>query len=264
MNKLSEYEIKRLKRIEENKSKIKELFPDGKIKLLLPSFQSNNKIKTPENIDKQYTPKSRSASRRRLQYGVRCNPTRKARPRAYSETIRRPLTRSQKRRLSEGSDDSASNSSDEEKCTYSHYSPKRRRIRSDTEALPIQLDEKDVNLNLDLTKVAERNCRKIYDKVNGTTCHQCRQKTRDLKTTCHNENCNGVRGQFCGICLKNRYGEDVKEALLDKTWVCPPCRGVCNCSFCLPRKGMAPTGIMIHIAKECGYDNVKDYLENHP
>ena len=31
--------------------------------------------------------------------------------------------------------------------------------------------------------------------VKGTTCHQCRQKTRDLKTTCHNENCSGVRGQ---------------------------------------------------------------------
>ena len=60
-----------------------------------------------------------SATRRRLQYGVRCNPTRKAHPRAYSETIRRPITRSQKRRLSEGSDDSA------EKWSYSHYSSKR-------------------------------------------------------------------------------------------------------------------------------------------
>ena len=26
---------------------------------------------------------------------------------------------------------------------------------------------------------------------------------------------------------------------------------------------MPPTGIMIHIAKECGYDNVKDYLEKY-
>ena len=31
--------------------------------------------------------------------------------------------------------------------------------------------------------------------VKGTTYHQCRQKTRDLKTTYHNENCSGVRGQ---------------------------------------------------------------------
>ena len=26
---------------------------------------------------------------------------------------------------------------------------------------------------------------------------------------------------------------------------------------------MPPTGIMIHLAKECGYDNVKDYLEKY-
>ena len=29
----------------------------------------------------------------------------------------------------------------------------------------------------------------------GTTCHQCRQKTIDLKTVCHNKNCCGTRGQ---------------------------------------------------------------------
>ena len=28
--------------------------------------------------------------------------------------------------------------------------------------------------------------------------------------------------QFCGICLKNRYGEDVREALLDKV-ACTDC-----------------------------------------
>ena len=43
--------------------------------------------------------------------------------------------------------------------------PLQRRL-SDTEALPVQLDNKDVNLNLDLTAVAERSSRKIYDKIN--------------------------------------------------------------------------------------------------
>lgn len=49
----------------------------------------------------------------------------------------------------------------------------------------------------------------------GNTCHQCRQKTIDTKTVCRNQGCGGVRGQFCGPCLRNRYGEDVRTALLD-------------------------------------------------
>lgn len=51
--------------------------------------------------------------------------------------------------------------------------------------------------------------------VQGTTCHQCRQKTIDMKTVCRAEDCQGVRGQFCGPCLRNRYGEDVRAALKD-------------------------------------------------
>ena len=42
----------------------------------------------------------------------------------------------------------------------------QRRSSYDTEALPIQLDNKDINLHLDFSKVAERNCRKVYDKIN--------------------------------------------------------------------------------------------------
>ena len=41
--------------------------------------------------------------------------------------------------------------------------------------------------------------------VKGTTCHQCRQKTRDLKTTCHNENCSGVRGQVNSYVTMIKY-----------------------------------------------------------
>ncbi|XP_043920634.1 cell division cycle-associated 7-like protein [Protopterus annectens] len=103
---------------------------------------------------------------------------------------------------------------------------------------------------------------KIYDKVMGSTCHQCRQKTTDTKTVCRNPGCGGVRGQFCGPCLRNRYGEDVRTALLDPNWICPPCRGVCNCSFCRKRDGRCATGILIHLAKHYGYDNVREYLES--
>ncbi|KAG9476294.1 hypothetical protein GDO78_003062 [Eleutherodactylus coqui] len=103
---------------------------------------------------------------------------------------------------------------------------------------------------------------KVYDKILGSTCHQCRQKTLDTKTFCRNPGCGGVRGQFCGPCLRNRYGEDVREALLDPDWICPPCRDICNCSYCRKRDGRCATGMLIHLAKFCGYDNVKEYLEN--
>ncbi|XP_073533881.1 cell division cycle-associated 7-like protein isoform X2 [Phyllobates terribilis] len=103
---------------------------------------------------------------------------------------------------------------------------------------------------------------KIYDKILGSTCHQCRQKTTDTKTFCRYPGCGGVRGQFCGPCLRNRYGEDVREALLDPDWICPPCRDICNCSYCRKRDGRCATGMLIHLAKFSGYDNVKEYLES--
>uniref|UniRef100_A0A8C6RCW6 Cell division cycle associated 7 like n=1 Tax=Nannospalax galili TaxID=1026970 RepID=A0A8C6RCW6_NANGA len=114
----------------------------------------------------------------------------------------------------------------------------------------------------DLENVAITVRDKIYDKVLGNTCHQCRQKTIDTKTVCRNQSCGGVRGQFCGPCLRNRYGEDVRTALLDPDWMCPPCRGICNCSYCRKRDGRCATGILIHLAKFYGYDNVKEYLES--
>lgn len=114
----------------------------------------------------------------------------------------------------------------------------------------------------DLENVAITVRDKIYDKVLGNTCHQCRQKTIDTKTVCRNQSCGGVRGQFCGPCLRNRYGEDVRSALLDPGWMCPPCRGICNCSYCRKRDGRCATGILIHLAKFYGYSNVKEYLES--
>lgn len=136
----------------------------------------------------------------------------------------------------------------------------RRRVNIDEPDLPIELDDRPAyNPNRHI-KVLTRCSDKVYDRVNGTTCHQCRQKTIDTKTICHNKNCRGVRGQFCAPCLLNRYGESLVEALRNKEWVCPPCRKICNCSFCLPKRGKPPTGIMIHLAKDSGCDNVHEYL----
>lgn len=54
-----------------------------------------------------------------------------------------------------------------------------------------------------IANIARKGTNKVYSEV-GTSCHQCRQKTRDQKTYCRNASCVGVRGQFCGVCLENR------------------------------------------------------------
>lgn len=113
----------------------------------------------------------------------------------------------------------------------------------------------------ELSKIATRSYKKIYSQ-RGTSCHQCRQKTADTKTVCRSGMCVGTRGQFCGPCLKNRYGEDAKDALLDPVWACPPCRNLCNCSVCRTREGKRPTGILAPVVQQKGFRSVKDFLLN--
>ena len=113
-----------------------------------------------------------------------------------------------------------------------------------------------------LDKVIDRFGDKVYDQSIGTTCHQCRQKTVDMKTICRSGFCVGVRGQFCGRCLALRYGEDAREALMDPGWKCPPCRNFCNCSICRNRNGKGATGILINLAQSKGFSNVAEYLKH--
>ncbi|XP_068599061.1 cell division cycle-associated protein 7-like [Brachionichthys hirsutus] len=110
--------------------------------------------------------------------------------------------------------------------------------------------------------VADNMTDKVYNRVTGSTCHQCRQKTVDTKTCCRSQECRGIQGQFCGPCLRNRYGEDVRTALLDPEWRCPPCRGICNCSFCRQREGRCPTGILFPLAQYHGFSDVHSYLSS--
>ncbi|XP_040890503.1 cell division cycle-associated protein 7-like [Toxotes jaculatrix] len=114
----------------------------------------------------------------------------------------------------------------------------------------------------ELQLVADNMTDKVYNRVTGSTCHQCRQKTVDTKTCCRSEDCRGIQGQFCGPCLRNRYGEDVRKALLDPEWKCPPCRGICNCSFCRQREGRCPTGILFPLAQYHGFSDVHSYLSS--
>ncbi|XP_054825512.1 uncharacterized protein LOC129323021 [Prosopis cineraria] len=100
--------------------------------------------------------------------------------------------------------------------------------------------------------------KRIYDSINGKTCHQCRQKTLGYRTQC--SQCSMVQGQFCGDCLYMRYGEHVLEALQNPNWICPVCRGICNCSLCRQAKGWAPTGYLYRKVSALGYKSVAHYL----
>ncbi|XP_073047342.1 uncharacterized protein [Primulina eburnea] len=100
--------------------------------------------------------------------------------------------------------------------------------------------------------------KRIYDPVRGKTCHQCRQKTLGQRTHC--SECNMVQGQFCGDCLYMRYGENVLEAIQNPNWICPVCRGICNCSLCRQAKGWPPTGPLYRKISSLGYKSVAHFL----
>ncbi|KAF9619064.1 hypothetical protein IFM89_004422 [Coptis chinensis] len=103
---------------------------------------------------------------------------------------------------------------------------------------------------------------RIFDSQNGKTCHQCRQKTMDFVAVCKRQidekRCCSIK--FCHKCLLNRYGEKAEEAERLENWKCPKCRGICNCSFCMKKKGHQPTGILVHTAKATGFQSVLDML----
>ncbi|XP_068602550.1 cell division cycle-associated protein 7a [Brachionichthys hirsutus] len=146
---------------------------------------------------------------------------------------------------------------------YEEYDePPRRRSLIGSKAIPHVVRPVEDVSESELQNICYNVRDKVYSGSAGTTCHQCRQKTIDSKTGCRNPECAGVRGQFCGPCLRNRYGEEVRDALLDPAWLCPPCRGICNCSFCRARDGRCATGVLVYLAKYHGYDNVHAYLNS--
>lgn len=131
------------------------------------------------------------------------------------------------------------------------------------------------NATTTTTRVARRSVYsvggRVYDSEKGTTCHWCRQKTVETHVECVGDECqNGTSRpvQFCGMCLRNRHGEDIDLAVASGCWLCPKCRKscgpgcdlCCNCGPCRKKAGLSPTHQVIRIARENGFDNVHDYL----
>ncbi|XP_050425991.1 uncharacterized protein LOC126836534 [Adelges cooleyi] len=136
--------------------------------------------------------------------------------------------------------------------------PRSKRIRNTSSATVPRLPVSQVNQQM-LQNISYSSYGKQYSSE-GTTCHQCRQKTLDQKSYCRYIHCKGYRGMFCGFCLGKRYGEDVAEVLLNPKWACPPCRGLCNCSICRRKVGMEPTGTLVPHMSVSGFQSVSDML----
>lgn len=252
-----EYELERKRRIQENNQMIKKIFGEKLISEQRPG-RSPTKRSTTKRAANMLTP----VLRRNPKRSARSFPTKDEDENEGSDSESTTGTRlmvrwngplSKKRRTEPsnniGEHDVYCNGID------TFFSKNRRKVGS-----PRVVRAASDFTEEDLLLVADCVSEKHRDSEYGTSCHQCRQKTDDLKSICRSELCIGVRGQFCGPCLKNRYGESVKEALLDPEWSCPPCRNICNCSFCMVKRGRRCTGQMIGLARENGYHDVRSFL----
>lgn len=240
---------KRALNIKENKAMLAKLMSElSKVPGLFPGGMGKTPL-TPRSVPRPKTGTPRV---------IRKNP----------ERLSRPHTRS--RSLVDGPPSPTPEEDPEDKFSLVRRSryyeevdePPRRRTYSGMKAIPHVVRPVEDITELELERICTNVREKVYNQSTGSTCHQCRQKTTDTKTCCRNPECVGVRGQFCGPCLRNRYGEEVRDALLDPEWQCPPCRGICNCSFCRAREGRCATGVLVYLAKYHGYDNVHAYLKS--
>ncbi|CAK7353776.1 unnamed protein product [Dovyalis caffra] len=110
---------------------------------------------------------------------------------------------------------------------------------------------------------------RIYDSQNWKTCHQVMDDSFDwilddkwnlfvfVFTCLADEN---MQENERNLSLKLLYGEKAEEVALLDDWQCPKCRGICNCSFCMKKRGHKPTGILAHTAKENGFSSVSELL----
>lgn len=241
---------KRALNIKENKAMLAKLMAElDKVPGLIPKRSSLSQGSTPR------------APRRSMQPGsARRNPERTSRPHTRSRSmVDGPPSPPPEEELDDKYSLVRRHKNDED--AEEEREPRRRSYNSSL-TIPHVVRPVEKITQAELDNICFNVREKTYNRATGSTCHQCRQKTTDTKTNCRNPECVGVRGQFCGPCLKNRYGEEVHDALLNPDWLCPPCRGICNCSFCRARDGRCATGVLVYLAKYHGYDNVHAYLKS--
>ncbi|XP_052004134.1 cell division cycle-associated protein 7-like [Xyrauchen texanus] len=242
--------LKRALNIKENKAMLAKLMAElDKVPGLIPRRASLSQGNTPRRAPRQSM--EPSATRRR-------NPERTSRPHTRSRSlVDGPPSPTPEEELEDKFSLVRRPDDDDEE----EREPRRRSYHSSL-TIPHVVRPVEEITQAELDNVCVNVREKVYNRATGSTCHQCRQKTVDTKTNCRNPECVGVRGQFCGPCLRNRYGEEVHDALLNPEWYCPPCRGICNCSFCRAREGRCATGVLVYLAKYHGYDNVHSYLKS--
>ncbi|XP_034431178.1 cell division cycle-associated protein 7a [Hippoglossus hippoglossus] len=239
---------KRALNIKENKEMLAKLMAElNKVPGLFPRRTPSSASSTPRQAARRPTPRA-----------LRRNPERLSRPHTRSRTtVDGPPSPT-----SEEETDDKFSLVRKSRYFEEYDEPPRRRVCNGMKAIPHVVRPVEEVTEIELQRICHNVREKVYNSSTGSTCHQCRQKTVDTKTNCRNPECQGVRGQFCGPCLRNRYGEEVRDALLDPEWLCPPCRGICNCSFCRAREGRCATGVLVYLAKYHGYDNVHAYLKS--
>ncbi|XP_051141255.1 uncharacterized protein LOC127258455 isoform X2 [Andrographis paniculata] len=89
------------------------------------------------------------------------------------------------------------------------------------------------------------------------SCHQCRQKIKKFAAACKSYRKNKpCTLRICKQCLLNRYGEIAEEAAMVENWSCPKCRGICNCSVCMRRRGGSPKGAFSPSGRPSGVSSV--------
>ncbi|KAK6129027.1 hypothetical protein DH2020_037224 [Rehmannia glutinosa] len=71
----------------------------------------------------------------------------------------------------------------------------------------------------------------------------------------------GSKPKFTPMNMKNCWiwGE-CAQANENPNWICPVCRGICNCSLCRQAKGWPPTGMLYRKISSLGYKSVAHYL----
>ncbi|XP_026819671.1 cell division cycle-associated protein 7-like [Rhopalosiphum maidis] len=246
---LSEYELLRQENMNKLQQEVGDVF--------------NNALQCAQKLNKKFQFRSgrRPAHRpgRRVKLFSKLEKSSNVKKETQGEDIRRSLRDKRKQIYynSKEEDDKGKNKKRRQRNNYQKKFPlsksegSKRKFSRKVSRLDVSLVTKEM-----LDNIIYRSVGKKYSTNEGTTCHQCRQKTLDQKSYCRHESCKGMRGMFCGFCLGTRYGEDVAEALLNPLWACPPCRGRCNCSICRRDQGKDPTGQLAQVAKAKGYKSV--------